>query len=406
MSDKAFTHKTAENARPRAAQYKISTGRGFYLLVMPTGAKLWRYDYRFDGKRKTAALGSFPEVSLKDAADRAAEYRRLLREGRDPVAEKKQAKTRARERATERARTFETVAREWFEKRTVDKAERYRKELLARLEHGLFPYLGERPFAELEARDFLEPLRAAEARGAREMAHRLAQLLNQIGRYARVAGYVKHNEAADLREALETRGERKHRAAITDPAEIGNLLRAIDAYPGDMSVRYALKILPYVFVRSSELRCAAWDEIDLTAGEWVIPAERMKIKRPHIVPLARQVVKLFQELREWTGQGRLCFPSPLSASRPITDMGLLNGLRRLGYGRDEMCIHGFRSMASTLLNERGFRPDVIEAQLAHGEKNAVRAAYNHAQYMDERRAMMQAFADMLDSLRADEGRKH
>lgn len=400
MSDKAFTHKTAENAKPGDKPYKLSTGRGFYLLVMPTGGKLWRYDYRFDGKRKTAALGSFPDVSLKEAAEKQASCRKLIEQGIDPVAEKNRVKVHEKQQAAERARTFETVAREWFEKRAAGKAERYRKQIFSRLENQLFPALGDRPFSELEAQDFLDALRPVEERGAVDMAHRLAQLINQIGKYAKVAGYVRHNEAADIREALKSRGERKHRAAITDPHEIGNLLRAIETYPGDISIRYALKILPHVFVRSGELRGARWEEIDTGKAEWIIPASRMKMRTPHIVPLAWQVVKLFEELREWTGNGRLVFPSPFSASQPVTDVGLLNGLRRMGYGREEMCIHGFRGMASTLLNEQGYRPDVIEAQLAHGERNAVRAAYNHAQYLPERKAMMQAWADYLDELRA------
>ena len=402
MSDKAFTHKTAENAKPGDKPYKLSTGRGFYLLVMPTGGKLWRYDYRLDGKRKTAALGSFPDVSLKEATEKVAAYRRLIHAGKDPIAEKKRVKVQKEQQAAEQARSFEAVAREWFEKRAEDKSDRYRKQLWNRLENQLFPALGDRPFSELEAQDFLDALRPVEERGAVDMAHRLAQLVNQVGKYAKVAGYVKHNEAADIREALKTRGERKHRAAIISPPEIGNLLRAIETYPGDLSIRYALKILPYVFVRSGELRCAEWGELDFDKAVWVIPARRMKMKKPHIVPLARQVMKLFEELRQWTGNGPLIFPSPFSASKPITDVGLLNALRRLGYGRDEMSIHGFRGVASTLLNEQGYRPDVIEAQLAHGERNAVRAAYNHAQYLPERTAMMQEWAAWLDRLRGGE----
>ena len=282
-------------------------------------------------------------------------------------------KVQKEQQAAEQARTFEAVAREWFEKRAEDKSDRYRKQLWNRLENQLFPALGDRPFSELEAQDFLDALRPVEERGAVDMAHRLAQLVNQVGKYAKVAGYVKHNEAADIREALKTRGERKHRAAIISPPEIGNLLRAIETHPGDLSIRYALKILPYVFVRSGELRCAEWGELDFDKAVWIIPARRMKMKKPHIVPLARQVMKLFEELRQWTGNGPLIFPSPFSASKPITDVGLLNALRRLGYGRDEMSIHGFRGVASTLLHEQGYRPDVIEAQLAHGERNAVPA---------------------------------
>lgn len=399
MDSKPFTHKTAENAKPKDTPYKLSTGRGFYLLVTPTGGKLWRYDYRLNGRRKTASLGSFPDVSLKEAADKQVEFRKLIAQGIDPIGEKKRVRAQAEQNAAEQARTFEVVAREWFAKRMTSKSPRYQHQILSRLENHLFPFIGASPIAELETKDFLAALRVTEARGALEMAHRLAQLVNQVCRYAKVAGYVKHNEAADISEALTSKGERQHRAAITDPTKIGDLLRSIDEYPGDISTRYALRIMPYVFVRSSELRCATWAEIDMDKAEWMIPAGRMKMRIAHVVPLAPQVVKLLTELRHWTGHGSLLFPSPYSASRPITDVGLLNALRRLGYGREEMCIHGFRTTASTLLNEQGFRPDVIEIQLAHKEPNAIRDAYNRAEYMAERRAMMNAWADYLDSLR-------
>lgn len=405
MSGKTFTHKTAENAKPKATPYKLSTGRGFYLLVTPSGGKLWRYDYRLDGKRKTASLGAFPDVSFKEATEKQAEFKRLVSRGLDPVAERKRGKEQAEKQAAEAARTFEVVAREWFSKRTTGRVERYRKAILSRIENHLLPDLGSRPMVELEARDLLVPLRIAEARGSLEMAHRLAQLLNQIFKYAKIAGYVRYNEAADLREALEVRTDKKHHAAITDPTEIGFLLRAIDAYQGEVTTRYALRIMPYVFVRSGELRGAAWNELDLAGAVWTIPAERMKMRIPHVVPLAPQVVGMFRQLREWTGHGPLVFASALSATRCITDMAMLNALRRLGYGRGEMTIHGFRGMASTRLNEMGFRPDVIERQLAHGERNQIRAAYNHAQYMDERRAMMCAWADYLDELREESGKR-
>lgn len=218
-------------------------------------------------------------------------------------------------------------------------------------------------------------------------------------RYARISGIVKYDAATGLTEAL-TPVQTRHYAAITDPAAIGCLLRNIDAYRGEPTICHALRILPYVFVRSGELRAATWEELDLDAATWVIPAARMKMRRPHIVPLARQVVELFRSMQNFSGSAGFVFPSSFSASRCISDNGLLTALRRMGYGKEQMSIHGFRSMASTLLNEQGYRPDVIEVQLAHNEKNAVRAAYNHAQYIEERRTMMQAWADYLDGLRA------
>ena len=222
-------------------------------------------------------------------------------------------------------------------------------------------------------------------------------------RYARLSGIVQADAASGLSEALTTRQVR-HFATITEPGEVGTLLRAIDDYQGEPSTCHALRILPYVFVRSSELRCAAWDELDLDACLWVIPAERMKMRRQHVVPLTRQVVELFQSMRQFSGGGRLVFPGLASRTRPLSDVGLLNALRRMGYARGEMTVHGFRSLASTLLNERGYPPDWIEAQLAHAERNSVRNAYNRAQYLPERRRMMQEWADYLDSLRDASGR--
>lgn len=301
--------------------------------------------------------------------------------------------------AREQAATFEVVAREWFEKKTANLTPDYKKQILSRLENHLFPFMGTKPFATLEPADILTAVRHTESRGAVEMAHRLIQLTAQICRYARIVGYAKYDASAGLTDALPPIPKTKHHAALTDPDAIGHLLRSIDVYEGEISILYALRILPYVFVRSSELRGAEWEEINFDTAEWVIPAGRMKMKRPHTVPLARQVVERLIALREFSGSGSLVFPSPFSASRCISDMGLLNALRRMGFGKGEMTIHGFRGMASTLLNEQGHRSDVIEAQLAHGERNAIRAAYNHAQYLPERRTMMQEWADYLDGLR-------
>lgn len=398
MDSKTFTHKTAENAKPKATPYKLSTGRGFYLLVMPTGGKLWRYDFRMEGKRKTASLGSFPDVSLKEATEKQIEYKKLIKQGIDPVAEKKRVKVQAEREAAENLRTFEAVAREWYAKKTDHLTLDYRKQIISRLENMIFPHIGSKPFAHLEPSDILMPARQAESRGAIETAHRLVRLAGQVCRYARLVGYCKYDVAAGLTEALPS-VQTKHLAAITAPKEVGHLLKAIDEYRGDISIMYAMRILPYTFVRSRELRAAEWSEIDFERAEWIVPAKRMKMRQPHVVPLAPQVVKLFTAMYEYSGHERLVFPSPFSATRCISDMGLLNALRRMGYEKGVMTIHGFRGMASTLLNEKGYRPDVIEAQLAHGERNTVRKAYNHAEYLPERRKMMQEYADYLDELR-------
>lgn len=379
---------------------KESDGGGLNLV----SGKYWRLSYRFGGKQKTLALGVYPAVSLKKARRDRDAAKELLAQGIDPSEKKKQDKKEAARVEQEARCTFETVAREWYEKKTTELSPEYRKQVLSRLENHLFPYIDKKSFAELKPTDILKAVRVTEARGSIEQAHRLCQLAGKVCRYARVSGYAEFDIAAGLTEALAVVPQTTHRAALTDPERIGELLRAIDAYPGDLSIKYALRILPYVFVRSQELRGAEWDEFDFDKELWIIPAGRMKMRRQHAVPLARQVVKLLQELREWTGHGRLVLPSPFSASRCISDMGLLNALRRMGYGKGEMSVHGFRGTVSTLLNECGrYRHDVIEAQLAHGEKNSTRAAYNHAEYLPERRAMMQDWADMLDAMRERKG---
>ena len=389
-----LTDTAIRTAKPKEKPWKLTDGGGLYLLVNPTGGKLWRLKYRFGGKEKLLALGSYPFVSLKDARTRAIAAKELLTRGMDPSAERKAAKVEAAAAAL----TFEKVAREWYAKRIGKWTPRHASGVLRRLEVHAFPDLGARPIAELGAPDFLAVLHGIEKTGHMETARRVAQICGQVTRYARLAGIVPADAASGLTEALTVR-QARHFATITEPEKIGHLLRAIDDYQGEPAMCHALRILPYVFVRSSELRCATWDEVDLEAAEWSIPAERMKMKRPHVVPLARQVVALFASMRRFSGNGRLVFPGMASATRPLTDVGLLSALRRMGYAKGKMTVHGFRSMASTLLNEQGFNRDWIERQLAHCEKNAVRAAYNHAEYLPERRRMMQAWADYLDGLR-------
>lgn len=397
-----LTDAAIRSAKPESKPVKLFDGGGLYLEVAPAGGKWWRLKYRFQGKEKRISLGVYPAIGLKDARERREQAKKLLAQGIDPSEEKRAAKAAADAMEREQSSTFESVAREWFEKKTAHLTADYRKQILSRLENQIFPHIGGKPFVSLEPADVLGAVSHAEKRGAIETAHKLVNLVGQVCRYARLVGYAKYDVAAGLTEALPST-QTKHLAAITDPVKIGHLLRDIDDYQGDVSISYAIRVLPYVFVRSSELRGAEWAEIDLAGAEWVIPAGRMKMRKPHVVPLARQVVKLLTALREHSGAGALVFPSPFSVTRCISDMGLLNALRRMGYAKGEMTIHGFRGMASTLLNEQGYRADVIEAQLAHGERNAIRAAYNHASYMDERRRMMQEWADYLDELRGQSG---
>ena len=387
--------------KPSGKVQKLSDGGGLYIHVSPAGGKLWRLFYRFDGKQKTLALGKYPEVSLADARKLRDEARALIAQGVDPSAHKREAKATAAIEAADMANTFEAVARDWFSKKRTAWTEGHQKKILSRLENQLFPHIGNKQISALEASDYLAAVQKAEARGVIETAHRLAQLCGQVTRFARITGIVRHDAAAGLVEAL-AHVQTAHYAAITSPIELGYLLRAIDAYQGEPSICHALRVLPYVFVRSGELRGMTWEEVNLDAGEWVIPAGRMKMRRPHVVPLARQVVRLLQSMRDYSGTCSLVFPGACSTTRCISDVGLLNALRRMGYGKEQMTVHGFRTTASTLLNEQGYRPDWIEAQLAHAERNPIRDAYNRAEYLPERRKMMQEWADYLDALRAME----
>ncbi len=396
-----LTAKFIENLKEPG---KYFDGHGLFIEVTKSGTKLWKMKYRIAGKEKRIekldSLGAWPDVSLKEARRKADEAREKLKAGLDPVHEKKKLKEAAKAEELHKM-TFRKVALEWHTVKTADYAPGYRKQLLSRIEKLLLPYIGDMALSDIEPGDIIQACKHTEQRGCIEQAHRLLQLAGQIFRYARACGYTKVNTAAELTEALTPLPKDKPRAALTDPREIMHLLQAIDAYPGYASILYALKILPYVAVRSQEIRGARWAEIDLDKGTWIIPAERMKMKEPHIVPLSRQVRALFQELKSWTGSGELCFPSAQGKGKMITPEGLLQGIRRLGYGKEEMSVHGFRSMASTILNQAAaYRPDVIEAQLAHAERNKVRAAYNRTDYLEERRSMMQDWADYLDSLRA------
>lgn len=399
MEAKKFTNKYAASLQPKEQPYKASTGFGFYLLVKPTGAKLWRYEYRYGGKRSTLSLGKFETTDLEQAKAHYIKARELLKQGIDPAADRKRVKEEIKKQTNEQKLTFKAVAIEWHQKASMNKAAGYAEELMQRLENHIFGFIGNKPITELKIADILLPLRAKEKLEKYEMAHRLASIIRNVFKYAKVSGYIEYNIAADITDALTPAKKETHRACLTEPDKVGKLLNDIEKYNGSIPVKYALKILPYVFVRSKELRGATWEEINFEDSQWLIPAERMKRKKAHLVPLSRQVVELFKELKELSPEGKYIFPSS-SKEGFISCEGLRKSLETIGYKKDEMCIHGFRGMASTLLNESGqFRGDVIEAQLSHAEKNSVREAYNHAQYLPERKELMQKWADYLDSLR-------
>ena len=370
-------------------------GCGLYLEIAPTGSRWWRFKYRFAGKEKRISLGVYPDVGLKKARDKREEMRTLVADGVDPSAARKQEKLATIE-STEH--TFEAIAREWFEKHSPNWEASYSVKLLARLEANIFPWLGRRPIGDIKAPELLSVLRRVESRGVLETAHRLMNYCGNIFRYAIATGRADRDVSADLRGALPP-STPQHHPSITEPKGVAALLRSIDGYRGSNVTRYALQLAPLVFVRPGELRKAEWSEIDLVAGEWRIPAERMKMRSKHIVPLSKQAADILRALQPLTGEGRYVFPGARSRERPMSENTVNGGLRRLGWSGSEMTGHGFRSMASTLLNEQGWNRDAIERQLAHSERNSIRAAYNFAEHLPERRRMMQAWADYLYSLK-------
>jgi integrase len=390
----SLTDTAIRNAKPREKQHKLTDEKGMYMLVKQAG-KYFRLDYRFGGKRKTLALGVYPDVTLKEAREKRDEARKLITDGIDPAQVRKVTKVM---HAEQTANNFEAIVREWFTKRSPNWAESYATKIIRRFELYLFPWLGSRPISEITPPELLSVLRRIESRGILETAHRVKQTCGQVFRYAIATGRAERDPSADLRGALAP-VKRGRMATITEPTKIGELLRAIDGYEGTPTAKCALCLAPLVFVRPGELRQAEWEEIDLDNSEWRIPAEKMKMKDPHIVPLSKQAVVILNEIHPITGQGRYVFPSVRTNSRPMSNNTILAALRRMGYAKDEMSGHGFRAMASTILHEQGWPSDIIERQLAHAERNSIKAAYNYAQHLPERRKMMQAWADLLDSLR-------
>jgi len=387
-------------AKPRERLYKVSDGGGMYLLVSPRGGRWWRLKYRIDGLEKSMSLGVYPRVSLALARERREKAKDLIEAGIDPSAQRQAEKRKRRA-------SFESVAREWlamkaktdakhshaaFAKVTWDRA-------LSMFERLIFPHIGRRPIATITVPELLQVLKRIEATGHHDTCHRAKQKCGQVFRYAVVTGRAERDLTADLRGALAP-VRTENFAAITDPVRIGKLMRDIDGYSGHKLTRLAMQLAPLVFVRPGELRAAEWVEFDIGRAEWRIPAVRMKMRDEHVVPLSNQALQIIRELHAMTGNGRYVFPSPRTDAKPMSENAITAALRRMGYTGDEMTWHGFRALASTCLNEQGWHPDLIELQLAHAERNKVRAAYNRAQRLADRRQMMQWWADYLDQLRA------
>jgi integrase len=391
-----LTAKEVENAKPQDKPVKLSDGLGMYLEIAPTGAKYWRLKYRYAGKEKRLALGVYPEVGLKEARRKRDEARKRLVDGQDP-GEARKAEKRARLLAAENS--LEAVAREWYGKQAHTWVKTHAKDVLRRLEGNIFPALGHRPIGEIDAPELLATVRKIESRGAFDLAHRVLAVCGQVFRYGIATGRCTRDIAADLRGAL-TPHKKKHQAAVR-PEELPALLRKIDTYDtdtGDTLTRLALQLMAATFVRTSELIGAKWAEFDLDAAVWAIPAERMKMKTEHLVPLSRQALAILEEIRPIAGRSAFVFPGR-NRDKPISNNTMLFALYRMGY-KGKMTGHGFRAVASTIMNESGFRPDVIERQLAHCERNEVRGAYNRAEYLHERRQLMQWWADYLDGVKA------
>lgn len=384
------------NAKAKEKPYKMTDERGLYLFVTEKGSKLWRFRYRFNDKEKLLSLGSYPEISLFDARQRRDEARRNVAHGIDPGALRKAMK----QAETEETETFEVIAREWHTKFTQTWTPGHAITIMSRLERDLFPWIGKRPINQIKAPELLSVLRRVESRGALESAHRIRTIAGQVFRYAVATGRAERDPSADLKGALPQPGE-KHHAAITDPKEVAPLLRAIDGYQGHFVVKCALRLAPMFFVRPGELRSAEWQEIDLDEAVWNIPAHKMKMKQAHIVPLCGQAVEILTELKELTGASQYVFPSGRSFARPMSENAILAALRRMGYDKDTMTGHGFRAMARTILDEvLHVRPDYIEHQLSHAVRDPNGRAYNRVSHLEERRKMMQHWADYLDALKA------
>ncbi|WP_295002297.1 integrase arm-type DNA-binding domain-containing protein [uncultured Dechloromonas sp.] len=391
----ALTDLSVRTAKPSEKARKLADEKGMYLLIQSSGAKLWRMDYRFDSKRKTLALGTYPETSLAQAREKRDEARKLLAQDIDPSAQRKQDKA---ERRDAQANTFEAIARDWMKVRGKEWSETYAGKTKACLERHAFPVIGSKPIKSINAPELLAMLRAIEKRGTVDMAHRIQQHCGAVFRYAISTGLAEVDPTPSLHGALST-VKAKHYPALTDPKDFAELLRSIDEYRGEVTTKIAMLMLAYTFQRTKEIRFAEWSQFDFDAALWRIPKEVMKMREAHIVPLSKQVIEHLKELHCLTGTGRLLFPSMANRDRPISENTVTYALARMGF-KGQMTGHGFRSVASTILNEQGYRHDVIERQLAHSEQNQVRAAYNRAEYLPERKKMMKEWADYLDKLKA------
>jgi len=388
----ALTDTEARKTRPTMKPYKLADSGGLFLAVMPAGGKLWRWKYRFEGREKLMALGSYPEVSLAEARNRHGDGRRLLAAGVDPMARRMATKTDSQKQS---GTTFEAIAALWMEHWKDDKSPRHVAGTQRRLDANILPSLGALQIGDIQAPDVVGMVRAVEARGARDVAKRALETTGQIFRYAIAHGHTTRNPAAEIKPRDVLKATVKENYARVDAKDLPALLRQMEVYQGTHITRLALKLMALTFVRTSELIGARWSEFDFEQKRWNIPAERMKMRTPHIVPLSEQSIEVVRTLHTLTGTGALLFPGDRDAKKPMSNNTILKALERMGY-KGRMTGHGFRGIASTILHEQGYDHQHIELQLAHAPRNAVSAAYNHALHLKARAKMMQDWADFLE----------
>jgi len=390
---------TVQSAKPKDKSYKLSDVRGLYIEISPSGGKWWRYKYRFDGKEKRISLGTYPDISIAKARDNHMAARRLLAEGIDPSEDRKSKKAIKKINAEN---SFEQVARAWWESHMQNKAASHKDKVIRRFELYLFPWIGNKPISDITSPQVLEVIRRIEKLNIAETAHRTLQTAGQVFRYAVQNGYALRDVTVDLKGAIPPTTT-KHMAAFTEPKQIAELLRAIDGFKGTLTVQCALKLSPLVFVRPSELRQARWKDIDLDAGQWSYLVS--KTKTDHLVPLSTQAIEILRTIQPLSGQGEYVFQGGHSPRRPMSEAAVNAALKRMGYDtQSEITGHGFRAMARTILHERlNIDPYIIEHQLAHKVPDTLGAAYNRTKFIDQRKIMMQSWADYLDALKEIKG---
>lgn len=389
-----LTDTAIRKAKAKEKPYKLSDSGGLYLYVTPAGGRSWRWKYYVEGREKLMTLGNYPDVSLAEARERRDQARKVKSNGQDPMAERKLAQQLRRVAA---ANSFEAVAKAWLEQWRPNKSPRHVEYVQRRLEADVFPEIGARPVSEIQAPELVAMVKKISDRGAVDIAKRAYQTCSQVFRYAVAHGLAQRNPAADVKPGDVLPARRQEHYSRVDSRELPALLRHIEAYQGSVTTRLAMKLMALTFVRTGELIGARWEEFDLDCAEWRIPAERMKMRTPHIVPLSTQAVEVLKTLQLVTGRSKLLFPGERDHEKPMSNNTILGALKRMGY-QGRMTGHGFRGVASTILHEFGFDHDHIELQLAHSARDKVAAAYNHAKYLEQRTAMMQDWADYLDAI--------